>query len=126
MDRIDHIAACFRYASLRTPTGMFLAQWHRWRSARLKLARANRTGGRGPAMALINRTGRKMGEAYRRHKVARSVGKSIVITMDYNAHPSAWMYGSSFDPAPLTFSELMADFTVLDEQEILRGMPWTG
>ena len=100
MDRIDHIAACFRYASMKTPTGMFLAQWHRWRSARLKLARANQTGGRGPAMALINRTGRKMGEAYRRHK--------------------------SLQPARLTFSELRADITVLDEETILRGMPWTG
>ena len=53
-----------------------------------------------PAMELINRTGRKMGEAYRRHKAAQ--------------------------PAPLSFRELMADMTVSDEQTILRGMPWTG
>ena len=29
-------------------------------------------------------------------------------------------------PSRLTFSELMADITVLDEETILRGMPWTG
>ena len=99
MDRIDHIGACFRYASRRTPTAMFIAQWHRWRSARLKLGWANKRGGRGPAMSLINRTGRRMGEAYRRHKAAQ--------------------------PAPLSFRELMADMTVPDETTMLRAMPWT-